>query len=282
MADKKKRTFGRHFKRFFLRGLAVVLPSALTLWIFVKAYQWIDTAIAQPINHGIQYLIGQLMVVWPWLADFSDATPGHDKIIQLREGMNLKVSDASHDPALIAEYRGAIIEGWWNDHWYIHVIGLIVAIIAVYIAGRLVGGFVGRLVIRYIERLITSVPVVKKIYGYIKQIVDFLFGQEKTIKFNRVVAAEYPRRGIWSVGFQTGESMRSIADKAGDAVTVFIPSSPTPFTGYTITVPKEDIIELPISVEEAIGFAVSGGVLRPTHQDMNPAKQLPGEPEQEN
>ena len=202
MADKKKRTFGRHFKRFFLRGLAVVLPSALTLWIFVKAYQWIDTAIAQPINHGIQYLIRQLMVVWPWLADFSDATPGHDKIIQLREGMNLKVSDASHDPALIAEYRGAIIEGWWNDHWYIHVIGLIVAIIAVYIAGRLVGGFVGRLVIRYIERLITSVPVVKKIYGYIKQIVDFLFGQEKTIKFNRVVAAEYPRRGIWSVGFQ--------------------------------------------------------------------------------
>jgi len=64
----------------------------------------------------------------------------------------------------------------------------------------------------------------------------------------------------------TGSTLRSIQQRAGTSVTIFIPSSPTPFTGYTITVPREDVIELPITVEEAIRFAVSGGVLVPDHQ----------------
>lgn len=266
MAAKKHSTRG-HFKRFFLRGLAVVLPSALTLWILVKAYQWISQAVAQPINQGIQYGIGQLMVVWPGLAEFGGAVPDDSRLQQLRQSAGLAPDATGMDAVLMVEYRTETIASWWNDHWYIQIIGLIVAIIAVYIAGRLVGGFVGRMLYRYLERMIKAIPVVEKIYGYVKQIVDFLFNnQDKPIKFNRVVAAEYPRRGIWSVGFQTGESMRSIARKSGDSVTVFIPSSPTPFTGYTVTIPKDDIIELPITVEEAIGFAVSGGVLKPPHQ----------------
>ena len=89
------------------------------------------------------------------------------------------------------------------------------------------------------------------------------------VAYNRVVAVEYPRRGIWSVGFQTGEAMKSIVPKSGDSVTVFIPSSPTPFTGYTVTIPRADLIELPISVEEAIGFAISAGVLRPPSQSLS-------------
>jgi uncharacterized membrane protein len=69
----------------------------------------------------------------------------------------------------------------------------------------------------------------------------------------------------------TGTSMRKIHERVGDAVSIFIPSSPTPFTGYTITVPREEVFELPISVEEAIRFAVSGGVLVPKHQDATDA-----------
>ena len=103
-------------------------------------------------------------------------------------------------------------------------------------------------------------------YPYVKQVVDFFFSDERPIKFNRVVAVEYPRKGIWSVGFLTGDSLPSIQTKLGESVTVFVPSSPTPFTGYTITIRREDIIELPLTVEEAIRFAVSGGVLVPDHQ----------------
>jgi len=282
MAANRKHTARGHFKRFFLRGLAVVLPSALTLWILVKAYQWITQAVALPINNGIQYCIGQLMAIWPALAEFGGATPDQAQLEGLRQSAGLGAGVTRLDPTLIVEYRTSVIAGWWNDHWYIQIIGLIVAIIAVYIAGRLVGGFVGRMLYRYLERLIKAIPVVEKIYGYVKQIVDFLFNQDQPIKFNRVVAAEYPRRGIWSVGFQTGKSMKSIATKSGDSVTVFIPSSPTPFTGYTVTVPKDDIIELPLTVEEAIGFAISGGVLKPPHQmaPENAVDLLPGSEEQ--
>jgi uncharacterized membrane protein len=273
--DKKNPTVKGHFKRFFLRGLAVVLPSALTLWLFVKAYQWIDSAIAQPINNGMQWCLVRLMDLWPGLASFSDLSATDIKLQSLRRGAGLVPSDRSQDTTLLTQWRNENVESWWNDHWYIHIIGLLVAIIAVYIAGRLVGGYLGRVFYRYLERLIGSIPVVKKIYSWVKQVVDFLFTQEQSTTFNRVVAVEYPRRGIWSVGFQTGESMRSISTKSGDSITVFIPSSPTPFTGYTITIPRADIIELPISVEEAIGFAVSGGVLRPDHQKMHTMTSSP-------
>ena len=269
MTKERKKTTKGDFKRFFLRGLAVVLPSALTLWILVKAYQWISQAVAQPINQGIQYSIGQLMVVWPGLAEFAGAVPDQSRLQDLRVAAGVGQDATGLDSTLLAEYRTEVIASWWADHWYIQIIGLVVAIIAVYIAGRLVGGFVGRLLYRYLERLISSIPVVEKIYGYVKQIVDFLFSQDQSIKFNRVVAVEYPRRGIWSVGFQTNNSMKTISTRSGNSVTVFIPSSPTPFTGYTVTVPREDIIELPISVEEAIGFAVSGGVLQPPAQLMS-------------
>jgi uncharacterized membrane protein len=110
------------------------------------------------------------------------------------------------------------------------------------------------------------VPVVKQVYPYVKQVVDFLFSDDSPMEFNRVVALEYPRKGLWSVGFVTGDSLRTLRESSGKAVSVFIPSSPTPFTGYTITVPVEELIEMPISVEEAIRFAISGGVLIPDHQ----------------
>ena len=273
--DKKKTAAKGHFKRFFLRGLAVVLPSALTLWLFVKAYQWVDSAIAQPINKGLQWCIVGLMDIWPGLASFADLQATEAKLDSLRKGAGLVPQDLSQDGPLVNQWREGVVSSWWDEHWYIHIIGLLVAIVAVYIAGRLVGGYIGRVLYRYLERLIGSIPVVKKIYSWVKQVVDFLFSQEQSVQFNRVVAVEYPRRGIWSVGFQTGTSMRSISVKSGDSVTVFIPSSPTPFTGYTITIPRADIIELPITVEEAIGFAVSGGVLRPDGQKMHGTTSAP-------
>jgi uncharacterized membrane protein len=86
---------------------------------------------------------------------------------------------------------------------------------------------------------------------------------------------EYPRKGIWSVGFLTGDPLQSIQQKIPDSVTIFIPSSPTPFTGYTITVPRKDTIDLPMTVEEAIRFAVSGGVLVPDHQAITSKSGVP-------
>ena len=106
-----------------------------------------------------------------------------------------------------------------------------------------------------------------------KQVTDFFFGDnsKERLQFSRVVAVQYPRKGIWSVGLVTGDTMRRIEQEAGGpCLTVFIPSSPTPFTGYVITVPRTDTMDLPISIEDAIKFAVSGGVVVPASQQIRP------------
>lgn len=265
MTNVPDRTFTSDFKQFFLRGLGVLLPSVLTLWLVVQAYRFVDSSIATPINTGIQYVMVQVADIWPNL-EFDAFKPTPQELDNLKTENGIRLDDESRDGKLRNEVRAAKIKAWWDDRWYMQLFGLVVALVAVYVTGRLVGGFLGRRIYRRIEALITSLPVFKQVYPHVKQIVDFLFTSDRPIKFSRVVAAEYPRKGIWSVGFLTGATLRSIERRSGDAVTVFIPSSPTPFTGYTITVPRKDTIDLPITVEEAIRFAVSGGVLVPEHQ----------------
>ena len=249
------RTFSSDFKRFFIRGLVVLLPSILTLWIVVKAYQFVDNTIARPINGWVRAGLIQFCHVWPPFRAYF----GPDQ-----------------------EVIAANVNAWWDARaWYLNIIGLIVAIVAVYVVGRLLGGFFGRRIYKKLEGVITTLPVFKQVYPYVRQVVDFLFSDERPLKFNRVVLVQYPRRGIWSVGFLTGNTMKTIARESGESVTVFIPSSPTPFTGYTITVPRHETIEIPITVEEALRFTVTGGVLVPDRELMKeavePLKQSAGE-----
>ena len=268
----KQQSSRGNFRRFFLRGLAVVLPATLTLWVLVQAYLWINESIAEPINAGVRYTIVQIFAAWPALPEAWGMFPDDATIAMARDAMGLASSDHSQDAYIVHNYQIGVIHSWWEEFWPIRMIGLFVAIFTVYLAGRLVGGWVGRAAYRWLERAITSLPVIKKIYSWIKQIVDFLFSQQdKAMQFRRVVAVEYPRRGIWSLGFQTGEAMTILRNQLGtESITVFIPSSPTPFTGYTITVPKDSTVELPLTVEEAIGFTISAGVLRPPHQTASP------------
>jgi uncharacterized membrane protein len=253
--------------RPFLRGLAVLLPSVLTLWLLVKAYQFIDSAIAEPINTGIRSAFIQIPKHFPQIANSLAIGPDHDALVEAANIQNI----TENSPAWI-ELSGEVfaesVNTWWAEHAWMNLLGLAVAAIIVYISGRLVGGFIGRTIYKRLEKLMVTVPVISKVYPYIKQLVDFLISDSDKPKFSRVVAVEYPRKGIWSVGFMTGDSLRTIEAKLPDSVTIFIPSSPTPFTGYTITVAKCDTIALPITVEEAIRFAVSGGVLVPDHQAL--------------
>jgi len=253
-------------KRPFLRGLAVLLPSVLTLWLIVKAYQFIDSAIAEPINRGIRLGFIQIPKYFPSFAETFSMGPTDEALKSAASEANISATDATALKDLTHDLFAASVETWWVDHPWMNVLGLIVAAVIVYICGRLVGGFIGRALYKRIEKIMIAVPVIRKVYPYIKQLVDFLIADDDKPKFSRVVAVEYPRKGIWSVGFMTGTSLRTIESQLPDSITVFIPSSPTPFTGYTITVQKKDTIDLPITVEEAIRFAVSGGVLVPDHQ----------------
>tara|TARA_X000000368_G_scaffold413753_1_gene402351 strand:- start:483 stop:1340 length:858 start_codon:yes stop_codon:yes gene_type:complete len=267
MSDSKK-------SRPFLSGLAVLLPSVLTLWLLVKAYQFIDSAIAEPINTGIRSAFIHIPKYFPKLADSFSIGPDDEILNTAILEANIQPNDTSQIQDLSNTIFTEAVNTWWTEHPWMNLLGLLVAAIIVYMAGRLVGGFIGRSIYKRIEKLMVAVPIISKVYPYIKQLVDFLIRDSDKPKFSRVVAVEYPRKGIWSVGFMTGDSLRSIQEQLPDSITVFIPSSPTPFTGYTITVPRKDTIDLPISVEEAIRFAVSGGVLIPDHQNKIDINQL--------
>jgi uncharacterized membrane protein len=263
--------------RPFLRGLAVLLPSVLTLWLLVKAYQFIDSAIAEPINKGIRSAFIQIPKHFPELANSLSMGPDSELLHAAAASKNITTSNSDAMQELSNTMFAESVNIWWAEHPWMNLLGLVVAAIIVYICGRLVGGFLGRSIYRRLEKLMVAVPVIRKVYPYIKQLVDFLFSESDSPKFNGVVAVEYPRKGIWSVGFMTGESLKTIEEKLPNSVTIFIPSSPTPFTGYTITVSRKDTIDLPLTVEEAIRFAVSGGVLVPDHQE-SASKSLPSEP----
>ncbi|HMN97197.1 MAG TPA: DUF502 domain-containing protein [Phycisphaerales bacterium] len=254
------RSSGGDFKRFFLRGLAVLLPSVLTLWILVYAYRFVDGYIAEPINGGIRTAMAFAADRIEPLREQFDPSPE----TLAAELAKRPVRAAAAERAVNFELRKANIDAWWAQRWWMNIIGLAVAVVVVYTFGRLLRGWLGRIVYRAIERVFTSVPVVRTVYPAVKQVVDFLISAEdRPIRFSRVVAIEYPRPGIWSVGLVTGEVRTAVSPQGIETVSIFIPSSPTPFTGYTITVPRKDIRELPITVEQALKFVVSGGVLRP-------------------
>lgn len=273
MSDTSPRSFTSDFKLFFLRGLVVLLPTVLTLWIVVKAYQFVSTTIAQPINTWVQVGVSKSTPVIQYLQDQFE--PTELQIITEETRLSEQSARVPDRDVIRVQLREQNIATWWDEYAFgsMNLIGFFIAITGVYFAGRLLGGFVGRRIYRRIERAIVTLPVFKQVYPYIKQVVDFLFGQDKQIEFKRVVLVEYPSKGIWSIGLLTGSAMSSVAESAGnDTVTVFIPSSPTPFTGYTISVPRKDVKDLPISIDEALRFTISGGVLIPEGQTLPPGR----------
>ena len=153
---------------------------------------------------------------------------------------------------------------FWVDG-ALSIAGFLIALFAVCVVGAMLANVVGRSLWRMVEKFIMSTPLLKQVYPYIKQVTDFLFTREEQKKlFLKAVAVEYPRKGIWSLGMVTGTGLKRVADREGkELLTILIPTSPTPFTGFVIMVPKEQTIELDMTVEEALRFSISAGVIAP-------------------
>ncbi len=265
----RPKTFLGDFKQFFLRGLGILLPSVLTLAILWWAYGFLKERVAEPINSAVREVIliaGPGAVGSARMPEWYQITDQH--LLEARAERERRGLPRLSEPALRTRLQSEGFQNWWNSNWYMQAIGFIVAMIVVYLAGVLVGNLIGKSIFIRVERLLTRLPFLKQVYPSIKQVVEFLLGGgAQALPSNRVVLVEYPRKGIWSVGLMTGETMRAIELVAGvECVTVFVPSSPTPFTGYTLTVPRNSVYELPISLDEALRFVVSGGVLVPPSQ----------------
>ena len=147
--------------------------------------------------------------------------------------------------------------------WHIPGLGVLATIVLVFLVGMLASNFLGRTVVTYSEWIFSHTPGIKGIYNLFKQVTDTLFGKDKT-GFRKVVLIEYPRQGIWTVAFLTGSTRGELQRMAGrPMVNVFVPTTPNPTSGFFLLLPAEDVLELRMSVDEALKMVVSVGMVVP-------------------
>lgn len=286
MSKRVKRTFWQDFRTFFVRGLVILLPSLLTLAILLWAYNFLKSNIAQPINWAVQRVV--IEVTPQVFTDEADRPVWYqveEEDVINRLPFNVRQRGLLTDSqrrSIERQVRTEQLKEFWQNRWYLQGIGFAIAIIGVYLAGLLVGNYLGRRIYLRFEGWLIRIPIIKQVYPSVKQIVDFLIGEDTGSKLpttGRVVLVEYPRLGIYTVGLLTGGTLKSIEKVAGEpSVTVFIPSSPTPFTGYTINLAASEVIPIDITFDEAIRFVVSAGVLVPLREQVPDSGSLPNEP----
>lgn len=146
-------------------------------------------------------------------------------------------------------------------------IGVIIFLIFTVIVGWMAKGIIGRSLIRSAEGLVERTPVVRSVYSGIKQISETVFAQSES-SFEKACLIEYPRRGIWAIGFISTDAKGEVAQRAGDAssddfVSVFVPTTPNPTSGFLLFFPRQDIIELDMSIEDAAKLVISAGLVYP-------------------
>ncbi len=144
------------------------------------------------------------------------------------------------------------------------LIGLTVPLIFILSIGLMARNIVGRWLLDVGEQILQGIPLAGSIYKTLKQILETLFQDSKT-KFRRVVIIEYPRKGIWTMGFVTGKVSEKIQTHLDNPMlSVFIPTTPNPTSGWYAIIPEEEVITLAISIEDAFKVLISGGIVSPT------------------
>jgi len=153
-------------------------------------------------------------------------------------------------------------------------VGLLIGALLITLIGAIAAGFMGRYIIRLGEAILNRMPVVRSIYGATKQILETVISTQSDA-FREVVLVEYPRRELWVIGFVTGNTKGEVAGRIGSPmVNVFVPTTPNPTSGFLLFCPREDVIFLKMTVEEAVKLVVSGGIVTPPDRSQS-GKQVP-------
>lgn len=240
--DPNARTHARHGPGFiarlrasFLTGIVVIAPVGLTVWLIWTVIGWVDG------------------FVWPF------------------------VPQSYHPEAFLNRLLGHTSPA--DPDWIrvnVRGVGVIVFLLFTLLVGWIAKGLIGRSLVRFAESLVDRVPVVRSIYSGVKQIAETVFNQEDR-SFEKACLIEYPRRGIWAIGFVSTQAKGEVAQRAetsGQLLSVFLPTTPNPTSGFLLFVPEEDVIELNMSVEQAAKLVISAGLVYPNGDDpTKPPKQ---------
>lgn len=154
-------------------------------------------------------------------------------------------------------------------------LGVIVFLIFTIVVGWIAKGLLGRSLIRFAESLVNGVPVVRSIYSGVKQIAETVFAQSER-SFETACLIQYPRKGLWAIAFISTTAKGEVAnraDTAGALVSVFLPTTPNPTSGFLLFVPEEDVIELDMSVEDAAKLVISAGLVYPNEAKAKEAAE---------
>ncbi len=159
----------------------------------------------------------------------------------------------------IPEYSNYIVPG----------IGLFITISIIIISGVFAKNMIGRYITNFFVDLMLNIPIINKIYKAVKEIVDSILSTNKKA-YKRIVLIEYPRKGIWSIGFETGEVKDYLKEKINDNkekkekyIYVFLPTTPNPTSGYMLILKRDEVIDTDLTVEEALKLIMAGGAFDP-------------------
>lgn len=258
-----------------IRGLTVVMPPLLTIVIFLWIAGTINVYVLEPLTGLVRDVI-----VWS-IADVRTqgelSASERDLFIEVSNGKKKYVPRAAYDfvrdhkrvesmPTSAKEIYRKYVELRYLQPYHVIPYFLCGFILVLYLLGKFMAGAVGRFFWGTFERGINRLPLVRNVYSSVKQVSDFIFANRE-IDYSRVVAVEWPRRGIWCLALVTGSSLKAVEERAGEEVlSVLIPTSPMPMTGFTVTVKKSETIDLDITIDQAIQFIVSCGVVVPADQ----------------
>ena len=143
------------------------------------------------------------------------------------------------------------------------LVGLAVPLLSILIIGLMARNFVGRWLLDFGEQFLQAIPLAGSVYKTLKQILETLLRDSKS-KFRRVVMLEYPRQGVWTLGFVTGQASDILQTHLPQKMlNIFIPTTPNPTSGWYALVPEADVIDLPLSIEDAFKVLISGGIVNP-------------------
>src|SRR5210317_1336240 len=148
--------------------------------------------------------------------------------------------------------------------FHIPGLGVILTVLVLFLTGMLAANFVGRYVVGGWESLLDRIPIVRTIYGGAKNFAEIVFSDSND-SFKQVLLIEYPRKGLYSLAFQTSSELGEVQGRTGeDVVCSFVPTTPNPTSGFIIIIPKKDVTFLDMEVDEALKMIISLGVVVPT------------------
>lgn len=264
------------FRRAIVRGLAVLLPPLLTVVIIL----WMWNTVAEYLLVPTENLARRMLIdhyggeILPATTQPREEAEG---IALIGDGAYRRAGDGRFVPAhqfdAVARALGpnrvppsaddvtrAYIDHTFLQRRIVVPVFLCLFLLVLYLLGKFLAAGIGRLFWTQFERIIMRLPLVRSLYVSVKQVTDFMFSEQE-LEYTRVIAVEYPRKGIWSLAFVTGEGLTDVTCAANEpTLTALIPTSPMPFTGFTIIIKKSEVVDLNLTMEQALQFLVSCGV----------------------